>query len=1415
MKKNLRRATACILTLLLCLNLCAGAVFAVDDTDETETPAATDTDDTADLESVGTGSVVVEPEAQTSTDSSAQAPTGEGGAPSDASSSKAEAEAQTPGTESGAAAQDDGAVSDNSGVNGAVTDADSVDGAAAPGTTDQEQPAEEPSAEPDASQQEAPRLSYVVVDTPELSAPAAQEILVGLEDDATPEQAVLTVRNETTGESLSYDATSISAGALLFRIDYTADQAGTYVLESLRYVCDGVETQVSFAEVGIQAGYGVDTAVETDPDGVVVEDSADTQQQAEPNVVFDVTTLDKGGDQVLADSIEDALNNAQVDTGISTMSLPDDGKIVIVLDPGHDATHTGTSGTTNGVKYNEYEYNLKIAQYCQQELQRYSGVQVNLTRYSNACPSNGSDATKCNTWRVNLAEMMGADYFISIHLNSADAKSAHGAEVYYPNQNYRPDLSQQGQELAQDILDQLVALGLYGRGIKIKNSGDNTQYPDESLADYYGVIRRCKEAGITGLIVEHAFMTNSEDFANFLSSDEKLQQLGVADATGIANYLGLSMTKVTGSATAETTDPVSGSFRATFTVNEPDQVSSVLAGVWSEKNGQDDLTWVNATRDGDSWYVDIDTAQHSYDEGEYYVHFYVNDKSGQPAYIVTAVTQVVTLDRSQENMQVAYQPERGSISVEVNAPFTLQDATGVRIAAWSEGNDLDDLQWYQAEQQSDGTWTVEIPLSNHSGTGFYYVHCYKETDDGQTLVLGSGVTVPAITASVDTEITNSTTGAFRVNITDVNVPEAVETIQVAVWSDKDGQDDLTWTTATRKGDSWYADIDTADHNYDAGIYWIHCYVTDTGDQTYLFKMTDQSVEEDLSQEGMEIRYNPAEGTVSVTVNAPMTGAGATGMNIAFWSQENDLDDLCWYEAEKQGNGTWTVEIPLSNHLGTGFYYVHCYKETDEGQTLILGSGITIPAITATVKTSRTDSATGAFRVNITDVNVPDAVETIQVAVWSDKDGQDDLTWTTATREGDSWYADIDTADHNYDSGTYWIHCYVTDTGDQTYIFQMTDRSVTVDQSEDNLSVQWNAANGTFEVSLYSPVYTRNASTIQVAVWSEVNGQDDLVWYEAEDQGDGRWTLTVPLSNHSGTGFYYVHCYKVSNLGAELFMGSGATVEATSATSVIATALKGGSYQLDIQQSLPETVRAVQVAVWSNQNGQDDLMWTAAQKSGNMWSTVVNLADHNNLSDEYFVHVYVTDFGGNTYYTGGIITAMAISNAEIIWNYFQGKGLTAAGTAGLMGNLFAESGLRPENMENYYEKEYGYTDLTYTMAVDLGTYRYGSYDNAKDSFIRDKAGYGLAQWTYWSRKQGLYEFAAARGESISTMSMQLDYLWMELQRDYGSVVTVLKTTNSVQEASDIVLTDFERPKEQSDAVKLLRASYGQKYYDTFA
>ena len=440
----------------------------------------------------------------------------------------------------------------------------------------------------DAAGAEAPLLSYLVINTPQLAAPATQEILIGIGDEATTvEQATLTVRNQSTGETASYDASELTAGAALFRISYGAGQSGTYALESLRYTYGGVETAVNFADIGIDAAFGVDAAAESSPDAVVVEEETSTASGSEQaDVIFDVATLDQGGDAVLADSVEDALGDADAQTaesGISTMSLDDavnsitsgarSGNVVVVLDPGHDNSHGGTSGTTNGVSYKEQDYNLKIAQYCKAALEQYAGITVYMTRESNTCPFGGSSvsSTECNAQRVAFAQSVGAEYYVSIHLNSFTSSSAQGAVVYYPNRNYRPDLSEDGKELAQEILDQLVDLGLQDRGVTIRNSEDNTQYPDGSLADYYGVIRRCKEAGIAGIIVEHAFMTSPSDFENFLSSDAKLKQLGEADAAGIASYLGLSLSGGSGS------DGGSGSGSGE-TPSDPDHLT-VLDGV--------------------------------------------------------------------------------------------------------------------------------------------------------------------------------------------------------------------------------------------------------------------------------------------------------------------------------------------------------------------------------------------------------------------------------------------------------------------------------------------------------------------------------------------------------------------------------------------------------------------------------------------------------------------------------------------------------------------------------------------------------------------------------------------------------------------------------------------------------------------
>ena len=164
-----------------------------------------------------------------------------------------------------------------------------------------------------------------------------------------------------------------------------------------------------------------------------------------------------------------------------------------------------------------------------------------------------------------------------------------------------------------------------------------------------------------------------------------------------------------------------------------------------------------------------------------------------------------------------------------------------------------------------------------------------------------------------------------------------------------------------------------------------------------------------------------------------------------------------------------------------------------------------------------------------------------------------------------------------------------------------------------------------------------------------------------------------------------------------------------------------------------------------------------------------------------------------------------NNEEKIWNYLKSKGLNDYGIAGLMGNLHAESGLIPTNLQNSYEKKLGFTDITYTNAVDNGTY---------NNFVKDSAGYGLAQWTYWSRKQNLLDFAKAKKTSIGDLEMQLDFLWKEIQ-GYTTVFNTLKNATSVREASDVVLLEYERPADQSEAVQIRRADYGETYYKKYA
>lgn len=169
--------------------------------------------------------------------------------------------------------------------------------------------------------------------------------------------------------------------------------------------------------------------------------------------------------------------------------------------------------------------------------------------------------------------------------------------------------------------------------------------------------------------------------------------------------------------------------------------------------------------------------------------------------------------------------------------------------------------------------------------------------------------------------------------------------------------------------------------------------------------------------------------------------------------------------------------------------------------------------------------------------------------------------------------------------------------------------------------------------------------------------------------------------------------------------------------------------------------------------------------------------------------------------------MTVAEREkYIWSRLTAAGLTPAGAAGLMGNLYAESGLNPENLQNTHEKKLGLTDAAYTAAVDAGTYT---------NFARDGAGYGIAQWTYWSRKQNLHNFAKSAGKSIGDLEAQLGFLLQELAGSFKAVLATLKTAQDVRAASDAVLLQFERPADQGEAARARRAGYGQTYFDRYA
>lgn len=175
----------------------------------------------------------------------------------------------------------------------------------------------------------------------------------------------------------------------------------------------------------------------------------------------------------------------------------------------------------------------------------------------------------------------------------------------------------------------------------------------------------------------------------------------------------------------------------------------------------------------------------------------------------------------------------------------------------------------------------------------------------------------------------------------------------------------------------------------------------------------------------------------------------------------------------------------------------------------------------------------------------------------------------------------------------------------------------------------------------------------------------------------------------------------------------------------------------------------------------------------------------------------------------------MTNEQKIWDYLISKGLTQAGAAGLMGNMYAQSGMIPNRVQilclkRLKQQGKNYNDKTYTDAVDKKIISKLEFLNPLPN---KQYGYGLCQWTSPQRKSNLYDLAQKRGKSIGNLEVQLEFLITQLKTYYKAVWEVLTSTSMAREASNIVLEKFQIPA-NLESLKEQRANYSFHWYNEF-
>ena len=598
-------------------------------------------------------------------------------------------------------------------------------------------------------------------------------------------------------------------------------------------------------------------------------------------------------------------------------------------------------------------------------------------------------------------------------------------------------------------------------------------------------------------------------------------------------------------------------------------------------------------------------------------------------------------------------PTVGSFDVVISNVKAPNGVETVSVPIWSEINGQDDIIWYTANRQNNGTYTVNVKASAHkNSTGLYNIHLYYVQKDGQLTGVGGTTTQVFIgktpeqlkpKASFAIENNNAKAGTFDAVITNISAPLGVKEVLVPSWSLENGQDDLIWHKATKQTDGSYrVTIKASEHKGTKGNYRADAYIEDNSNNRHYIAEKVVAVDYARPSGVLTIENNnTAAGTFDAVVRNIVAPTGLKEVLVPSWSLAGGQDDLIWHKATRQADGSYRVTIKATDHKNsTGKYRADAYLVDESNKRFYLTEKVvevtqTRPSASLFIENNNADL--GTFDAVIRNIVAPNGVKEVLVPSWSLVNGQDDLVWHKASRQSDGSYrVTIKSSEHKNSLGNYRADVYIVDNANQRHYVTETIVDVKHNKPVGTISVvNNNKDTGTFDV-IISDVYSpKGVRTVQVPIWSEKEGQDDIRWYEATRQANGTYAVNVQATNHkNSTGLYNIHLYYILNDGSQVGVGgTTTTLEFRNAKTKTQTYIanvnsEAGSYTVVVDQA-PQgrQIKNIRVAVWSESN-QGNLSWYNTAPTGTHTEINVSTVNHKNLIGNYTTHVYV-DYVDNT------------------------------------------------------------------------------------------------------------------------------------------------------------------------------------------